>query len=592
MPPAISVLGGNTSHLDGTHVVVTATNIPDDVWIDIFESIDLPATLAVLMRTCKRFNGLALKPLLRELRWGKVESTRKNLEAWDPLGGIYKNVVSMPKKITIAVGFEFPSNVRNMATDLTVEYELHDWMYLQLPRFASLNELAFEGTVISPYVYTVLAQIPTLRTLSISNCTVFPLYTAFADRRVQRTPTLPDLLQLQHGHTHLFPAAAQSHIPALHIQAQHAGLQPPSTAAQERFPFEDLPITHLSLHRGANLADHDSGPYHPLYLVTARNLTSLAITWTPNVAAVYARRKWLLPKLETLDVVMPLLSRDLIDSLVIFVANCPLAPRIQLTIERHNLSDQQMGTVAMPLRGVWSYKGPLGLAAFSMVREESGTLTHMVMNEPMDLPGLLDGIEKLPRCVQDLEIQVRKWDVEVLFAIRSLFPEIRRLVVKYGSGTFPGDFFVTLGSNILFDLKSLHTIKLLQDRACNVTSRQLASAGGGGGFFNSNMNPPHPTLMHTSTSPDLDDAYFPSSPSLGGWVISRSREQRDEILEHADLKDYLIGWNRYCKALRVVQLERASWWERRFEGDRWNELEVRKPQQETVGDVDGLGFFV
>jgi hypothetical protein len=48
------------------------------------------------------------------------------------------------------------------------------------------------------------------------------------------------------------------------------------------------------------------------------------------------------------------------------------------------------------------------------------------------------------------------------------------------------------------------------------------------------------------------------------------------VLEEGDLRDYLIGWNRYCRHLRCVQLNKEVLWERRFEGDKWVErvLEV------------------
>ena len=37
----------------------------------------------------------------------------------------------------------------------------------------------------------------------------------------------------------------------------------------------------------------------------------------------------------------------------------------------------------------------------------------------------------------------------------------------------------------------------------------------------------------------------------------------------AELGDYLIGWSRYCRSLRVVQIDHQWWWERGFDGDQW-----------------------
>ena len=43
-------------------------------------------------------------------------------------------------------------------------------------------------------------------------------------------------------------------------------------------------------------------------------------------------------------------------------------------------------------------------------------------------------------------------------------------------------------------------------------------------------------------------------------------------LDFSDLGDYLMGWNRYCKSLRFVQIDPLKAWERRFEGDAWGEI--------------------
>jgi len=84
--------------------------IPDDIWISIFEQIDEdPPTLAVLIRTCRLFHGLASKPLLRELKWLKPELTLRNIEAWE---AVYSALVALPRKITIGVPFEFTNVMR------------------------------------------------------------------------------------------------------------------------------------------------------------------------------------------------------------------------------------------------------------------------------------------------------------------------------------------------------------------------------------------------------------------------------------------------------------------------------------------------
>jgi hypothetical protein len=213
---------------------------------------------------------------------------------------------------------------------------------------------------------------------------------------------------------------------------------------EEFFQFSNLPITYLSLHNVSMPAENDYNPYHPLHLITAENLTSLSITWNANHSFTYGIKKWILPKLSSFSVSIPLLTRDLIDSLVGFVQHCPLDPAVELDIDRHNLSEQQIGSVHFPLRGVVKYRGPLPIASFpgrsiprSVNQSDPPTLAHLVMNEPMDLAGVLGGLESLPRSLETLDIQIRKWDIELLFAIRSLFHDIRSLIVRFGRGTFP-----------------------------------------------------------------------------------------------------------------------------------------------------------
>lgn len=135
---------------------------------------------------------------------------------------------------------------------------------------------------------------------------------------------------------------------------------------------------------------------------------------------------------------MPLMSRDLVDELAIFVHKCESSPRFKLRIDKHNLSDTQMATVQVPSCGLWNYEGPLVVVAASTTKSLTPhTLTHVKINETLELPPLLDGLEKLPMVVEELEVQVGKWDIELLFAIKELFKRIKKLVVRYARGGLP-----------------------------------------------------------------------------------------------------------------------------------------------------------
>jgi len=106
--------------------------IPDDIWISIFEQIDDdPPTLAVLVRTCPLFHGLASKLLLRELKWFKSELTLRNIEAWE---GVYSALVALPRKITIGVPFEFTQVMRQ--SNVSFDFVSYPFFTNLLPRLS------------------------------------------------------------------------------------------------------------------------------------------------------------------------------------------------------------------------------------------------------------------------------------------------------------------------------------------------------------------------------------------------------------------------------------------------------------------------
>jgi len=397
------------------HTEFKVYQVPDDVWIIIFENVESPAQLALLARTCSRFKLLVIRPLLNHVRWLTPEPTKRNIQAWTD---VYQNVVALPRKLTLGIPFDFNTSrhleeylVRLLyipagSIDLILTQDIpdakfHDEIFTQIPKFTSIRELVFDGTIISPFTYITIAHIPTLRSLTISNCTFSRLPTLFCE--------YPN-----------YKATNDVNIPF-------------------SFPYTTLPITHFSLHKNDIPTETGYHPTHPLNILTAPNLTSLSMTWTVGLQSNYAPKRWVLPSLEELEVFMPLLSRDLVDSLVSFAANCPLVPRIKLSIERHNLSDQQLSAVQFPLRGVWNYNGPLPIASFDSdrPRQENAQLTHVVMNEALALSPLLEGLKKLPEGLRELELLLRDWDKELLFAIRMLFPGIQKLSIRYGQGVLP-----------------------------------------------------------------------------------------------------------------------------------------------------------
>lgn len=73
-------------------------------------------------------------------------------------------------------------------------------------------------------------------------------------------------------------------------------------------------------------------------------------------------------------------------------------------------------------------------------------------------------------------------------------------------------------------------------------------------------------VAHVHLPPATENDETESEPEPAEMPASTS------ALDFSDLGDYLMGWNRYCKSLRFVQIDPLKAWERRFEGDAWGEI--------------------
>ncbi|PPQ80274.1 hypothetical protein CVT25_003695, partial [Psilocybe cyanescens] len=446
----------------------------------------------------------------------------------------------------IFIFFIYPFNGRtgydNATLQMTRKMRLYDALYTQLPRFEQLQTLVLDSTVVSLHTYYVLGGMRALRTLSLVNCT----YIRLADKFRDQIAAVRELAESKLGICSssgwrvgsLDPMSSSLSNTAAPMIAAPTRLEWSGSRAEwaanmhipSEYPFERPDITALVLDRihsgestGGNDWDQERNAFHPMGLVFARGLEKLRVVWTPGAAEAWAFAwatygedggdapwscsgiaKWtgVLDNIKDLDVTFPMLTRDLVNSFVAFVGCCTRTdilstgkgkgkrkggeigrgPRIRLVVERHNFSEQDVGTVLIPVAGVWSYEGPLAFARTFLdvsgvevdgsddenVNTNANTntdrrLRKVVMTESLELPALLRGLKDLPKSVQSLEVRMQTWDVEVLLAVRELFQDMRKLVVWYGGGEFGEDFFATLGANILSDLTNLTMLKLVRD---------------------------------------------------------------------------------------------------------------------------------
>ncbi|KAG2003561.1 hypothetical protein CC2G_004154 [Coprinopsis cinerea AmutBmut pab1-1] len=77
-------------------------------------------------------------------------------------------------------------------------------------------------------------------------------------------------------------------------------------------------------------------------------------------------------------------------------------------------------------------------------------------------------------------------------------------------------------------------------------------------------------------------AALQSQRTTAAQIEAEEQRKITESLKE-DLADYLVGWNRHCPRLRVVQMEHGLMWVRRFDGDVWT------PVVEKDGNANGNG---
>jgi hypothetical protein len=183
------------------------------------------------------------------------------------------------------------------------------------------------------------------------------------------------------------------------------------------------------------------------------------------------------------------------------------------------------------------------------------------------------------------------------------------------------NFAITLGANILPDLKNLRVLKIVQESSCVALTREGRANRHYVGFnthhhhhqgpidydsdddADDDDNGPvaHPTAAHTHINAGVGVGvtwntihHTHNATHVPAWYNHTSGPSNDAAaakttcvtqtptpFDDTDFESYLLGWNRYCPKLRYVQLKRGSAWVRRFEGDAWVERAVVKEDSEV-----------
>ena len=203
-------------------------DVPNELWMDIFESMDVPQDLHAVILTCKKFYMCGVRALLRNLVWSTPKDVAANLPAWrrnsygqDTAG---HTVASDVRSLSLGVSWvpesfpvmfvdergherpgplpqnrfpinedeDVPENINHpepvMANTIltrSIRYyqiadrqkfassTLYEQMCSRIISFSNLEKLECKDMVFTDQLFSVIHSLPALRKLSIELC-LFP----------------------------------------------------------------------------------------------------------------------------------------------------------------------------------------------------------------------------------------------------------------------------------------------------------------------------------------------------------------------------------------------------------------------------------
>lgn len=407
------------------------------------------------------------------------------------------------------------------------------------------------------------------------------------------------------------------------------------------FDFSNLSIKELALGTFRDLSTGPLAPLHPFNIISSSSLTSLTLTCgvsfllclrdltsssPPPSANPFALFKTTgLPSIQLISLTVIKLTHDGELAISAFLALCTntelkVSLRVHDTEIRDRADTTTTTTTTVGIRNVWKYQGPVAvLRLLSSSSPHTNQISHLTLTDSLNTKSLISGLERLGSShINVLSVKMHVWDVEVLYAIRGLFREcVEEVRVEFGVGGVDENFAITLGANILPDLKNLRVLKIVQESSCVALTRE----GRVNRYIQYNThhhqdydsdddddgNGPvaaHPTAAHTNVNAgavgmgvtwnNIHHANITHIPAWPNNHVSSSGPSSNDtaaaaktsatptltLFDDTDFEGYLLGWNRYCRKLRYVQFKRGSAWMRRFEGDAWVERAVGREDSE------------
>ncbi|TCD71040.1 hypothetical protein EIP91_000539 [Steccherinum ochraceum] len=526
-------------------------DVPNELWMDIFETMDVPQDLHAVVLSCKKFYVCGIRALLRNLIWSNPHDVATNLPIWSNNNADHLLVADVRSLVLGVSGVPESCGVTFIDEDGRkrrgpIPHALHPMMHLDDQ---------------DDHVDPVVAQSTLMRTLryyQIADRHAFAAQSLYT-RMCQRMVTFVNLERLEcrdlvftdelFGVIHHLPALRQLHIELC--------LFPPRQAVQSRdhsaLPLTELKllnlrrrVTHVHEFAGNNgglmgigyvpaadgqgfaIADLDDDLSHVLKLALAADLRSLHIDSTADVLgrvftvwdnSVPGYVYHLPPRLERLYISKKAYHRGQVQpqfageqffpdrALYALFSRCP-------TLRTISLECQLPRHTAFPENCLPNLRNVEGLAEAVMAMGTNRPLEAVsLLWSDNVLYGTLDSLGLIAdghgTKLKMLAVEIPKWDEEVLHAVCSLFPELRRLKLTYWSHGPCEDTIVSLGPLFLNRLPHLHTIQVYETPQGQST----------------------PTPAHPSS---LFDASYGSIEE--------------------EMRDLVIPWNRFCGKLQEIHV--------------------------------------
>ncbi|THH21856.1 hypothetical protein EUX98_g8263 [Antrodiella citrinella] len=537
--------------------IVPHDDVPNELWMDIFEAMDVPQDLHAVVLTCKKFYFCGIRALLRDLIWSNPKDVAANLPAWGNRYARNENAVVEPLLATdvrsLCLGVSCvpdtfqvtfvdesgqehdgplhvididqdhdapPEPAAHLTLKRSLRYyqlaerthfatiSLYSQMCQRIVSFTNIEKLECKNLVFTDELFGVIHSLPALRKLYVELC-LFPPRQAIQARDHTLLPiTELKLLNLRRRVT-------QGHEFAAGVNGALNGFAY-ITAANGHIAFVDL----------------DDDLTHVLKLALASNLRKLHIDSTADVLGrVFTVWDNTLPgyvyhvpqNLHSLHIskkayhhgqVQPQFAGEQFfpdRALYALFSRCP-------TLQTISLEYQLPRHTAFPDDCLPHLRNAEGLAEAVIAMGKNRALQAIsILWSDNILYGTLESLNQIaldhgPR-LKMLAVECPKWDEEVLHAVCILFPELRRLKLTFWAHGPREDTIVSLGPLFLSRLPHLHTIQVYQTQSGQV-----------------NALPTHPSVLYDSSFGSIEE----------------------------EMRDLVIPWNKFCPNLRTVQLS-AGW---------------------------------